>query len=240
MDIIFILLWFTVCSTTHLLFKFKSKDLIHNFDTLNNANKIIWYNKGTASFHAFTLFILTAIYWLNYQDIDSLNSFSRSYEIFCVNIMLGYLIYDTIFELFLSTSLSITTLLHHFLGIVSLSCSIYYSCDICFRLHMIIFVAESSTPFLHISWLMHQLKTSETIIFKCTFLTLIIFFFFSRIILGPYLLIITAYSKEFKHTYPLLYYLNIFIVASFVFLNFYWFYLLIRLSLTPKSKIKNV
>ena len=58
---------------------------------------------------------------------------------------------------------------------------------VCSYYHMMVYVAELSTPFLHASWVMYTLGHTKSLVFKALFMILLITFFFARILWGPYL-----------------------------------------------------
>lgn len=67
-----------------------------------------------------------------------------------------------------------------------------------------------------------------------------ILFLVFRIILGPFLFQLVVTSEILQNEFINLYYLNVFIVGTFVILNMYWFVLLIKIALPKKEKkLKN-
>ncbi len=96
---------------------------------------------------------------------------------------------------------------------------------------MLVYIAEGSTPFLHISWLLHQLKLKDTGGFKLLVAVLLTTFFVCRIILSPYMLwhMITFQERWGEDTF-LLFWGNWLIVFLFGLLNYFWFYKLVSLA----------
>ena len=73
------------------------------------------------------------------------------------DLMVGYLVYDTLSEIFVMNSFDLLMLGHHVLGGAShVACRIANS-GVCSYYHMMVYVAELSTPFLHASWVMYTL-----------------------------------------------------------------------------------
>lgn len=99
-----------------------------------------------------------------------------------------------------------------------------------------IYLAELSTPFLNVSWLLSELNNAPSLLLIIGGL-LILTFFISRVVMGPYLLyhMVTHWSATANEV---LYFTNLFIVAFFILMNFYWFYQLIQRVLGPDKKEK--
>ena len=95
-----------------------------------------------------------------------------------------------------------------------------------------IYIAEVSTPFLHLSWLLKQqvdirrtafAKLSLTVCGICLLLT----FFVGRVLLGPYLF----YSMVLNWTTgpEYLFLMNCGVVLFFILMNMYWFFQLVKI-----------
>ena len=186
-----------------------------------------FYNRITASFHAATLFILTCTYWA--LILRGGNSHHGHLQVFCIDIMLGYIVYDTCHEVSVpftipGLSSDMFTVAHHILGALSLSTAIYFECQECCRYFMLIFLAEASTPLLHFGWLLHLLGSNATNsnAFKLLYIVTMILFFIFRVILGPYVFKEVVLSKNMHSEFPALYFLNTFVVGSYCLLNFKW------------------
>lgn len=83
-----------------------------------------------------TLFALTVYYWIFTNKSEIL-------ENYCVDLMLGYLVYDSTHETFFTQQIGKTTIIHHILGSISLASARYYACREAIKFHMIIFLAEA-------------------------------------------------------------------------------------------------
>ena len=209
---------------------------------IDDDTKRGWYNRAAASTHASTLFILALAYWYaKYTGNVGVSFNSELWSSMCVDIMIAYLIYDTTHECFFTRDFDHLTLAHHILGGCSLASARYYDCTECFALQMVIFLAESSTPFLHIGWLFFKLKFSadNSTVFVGTYVILMILFFVFRVCLGPALTYYTFQNVEMRENFFGLYCVNCVVVLIFTLLQFKWFYMLANInSKTKKSKKK--
>jgi hypothetical protein len=144
--------------------------------------------------------------------------------------MMGYLWYDSIFEF--SYSKQTDTLVHHVLGLVSHLSSRLSDNGAAKFYSMVIYFAELSTPFLHLSWLMHQLQMKHSLSFKLCVFLLLVSFLVARVALGPSMI---AHMLRYRHQWGpdtlLLFWGNFSIVSAFAVLNFFWFYKLVRLAI---------
>ncbi len=108
-----------VCYFVQVLSKVVSKKIIPKFDTLTVKQQEVWFNKTVSTFHAVVMFSRAFYYWtsinLEYQLYEQVSL----YEAITIDIMMGYLIYDTIYELAMNPKLDIPTLFHHVIGFVS-------------------------------------------------------------------------------------------------------------------------
>ena len=155
--------------------------------------------------------------------------------------MIAYLIYDTAHECLFTKDFDKFTLGHHILGGFSLVSARYYGCRQCYALQMVIFLAESSTPFLHVGWLFYKLKyTSENSkVFVGIYVILMILFFVFRVCLGPVLTYYTVLNYGMRDEHFHLYCLNCAVVLIFTLLQFKWFFTLVNINnKTKKTKSK--
>ena len=247
-----IAIWSIICVFVHIATNLLTPMLL-KIMLLEISNKDLheWCNRATSSFHAATLFLLSAYYWIVEWDGVSKPISVGRYEFFCLKIMIGYLLYDLSHELILNKSswgdVNVKlTIFHHIIGLISISGIIFYDCGIGAYYNMYVFLAEASTPFLNHSWLLNSLKLSHTLSFKLTAEILLIIFFFCRVILAPVLLYDLIRSAELGlwNNFSVLFRLNVFIVTAFLSLNFYWYKQLISVAikkLGPKrSEVQNV
>lgn len=104
---------------------------------------------------------------------------------------------------------------------------------------MLVLIAEGSTPSLNLSWLLHQLKLTNTVAFQFAVMSLLLLFFLLRVLLGPYMVIhcyINADEWGTDSFHRALFYFNISIIFLFCLLNFYWFYKLIEVAMKANKK----
>lgn len=102
---------------------------------------------------------------------------------------------------------------------------------------MMIYIAELSTPFLNVSWLLNELKNAPALL-NVIGILLVLTFFVARVVLGPYLLyhMITFWNSG----PPALYYVNVAIIIFFILMNYFWFYQLMKKVVSPSpSKSKS-
>lgn len=96
---------------------------------------------------------------------------------------------------------------------------------------MMVYIAEGSTPALHMCWLLHKLNMKKSFLFKVFVAWLLLGFFVCRILVSPYMLWHMSQNMDaWGQDNDLLFYLNFSIVFLFAVLNFYWFYKLISLA----------
>lgn len=74
---------------------------------------------------------------------------------------------------------------HHVLGLASHLSSRLSDNEAAHFYSMLVFIAEISTPFLNISWLLHQLKKKN--VYFDVIAGLLIVTFFIRVLVGPYM-----------------------------------------------------
>jgi len=237
------LVWCGVCAAVHWATSVVAPYVLPGFQRVfaKESQQRALFNRGVSMFHAVTMFSLTARYWLTQnRAVAILPGPVSRLEIVAVDIMLGYLYYDIVFELFNTRQMD--SLGHHVLGVVShLSTRLSGNPAASFYT-MLVFIAEGSTPFLNVSWVLHQLQLSHTALFKFTVFLLLLTFFVFRILLGP--LMVTHMLAHRRAWGPdnqgLMFWGNFTIVASFAVLNFYWFYKLVSIAAGKKVKDKRL
>lgn len=82
----------------------------------SKGNKMSFYNRGVSTVHAFVMFFLSLYYWLVLNPKMIIHDMD-AYQTYCLLLMMGYLVYDTMFEL--SASRQAMTIAHHVLGAAS-------------------------------------------------------------------------------------------------------------------------
>lgn len=99
-----------------------SSFIIPKFPHLSSKHQHVWYNKTVSTFHAIVMFSRAAYYWLHINKQMIISEKVSDYEAITIDIMMGYLIYDTIYELSNISQgggLDIPVLLHHGFGFIS-------------------------------------------------------------------------------------------------------------------------
>lgn len=105
------------CFVLHYAVIKLSPVFIRDFKNMNKKNQKVWFNKAVSIIHAITMFLLTMHYWIFMNPTLTLPVFVGEREALCLDIMMGYLWYDSIYEI--STGGQIDTLGHHILGLIS-------------------------------------------------------------------------------------------------------------------------
>jgi hypothetical protein len=106
---------------------------------------------------------------------------------------------------------------------------------------MFIFLAEGSTPFLNITWLLHQLHLQHSVPYKLGIYLLASSFLIFRVILGPVAIVhLLMYSQYWgsSHLDRSMYIGNLIIIVLFTLINFYWFGKLIQIAFKKKKSDK--
>ena len=171
------------------------------------------------------MFSRTVYYWTQLNPSFVIPAKMSDFTCLTNDLMVGYLVYDTLSEIFVMHSFDMLMLGHHVLGGAShIACRMADS-GICSYYHMMVYVAEASTPFLHTSWVMYSLGYTDNVFFKLLFLVLVITFFFARILWGPYMQYsLYMSSSEWFQTEAgaLLYTPNFIILIFFNVINYVW------------------
>jgi hypothetical protein len=230
----------------YLAFKKFAIVLIPRFSTLDNKTKEISYGKLVSAVNALTMIVKTFSFWITQNKFFSIefNSY-RTSEQLTICSMIGYLIYDFIHDISIG-NFEYDITIHHFLGIISHASTLYTGNNSAMFYTMVIYLAETSTPFLNTSWLLHQLKFDNTMLFKICAGLLLVTFFLYRVILAPvvlYHLIIHRQTWGEKTIDKAMFYGNFSIIFLFAILNMFWFYMMISKFLNtffPSKKIVNI
>lgn len=203
-------------------------------------------NRGAAAMHAVSMFSLTLYYW-NY--VNPTMEYSRTvhpYLGMMIDVMNGYMIYDTINEI--STTGEADVILHHVMGLLTHVVARVINSGMSAYFFGMVYIAEASTPLLHFSWLLYHINWANTIIFKTTVLLVVIVFLFCRVLLAPWM-DWKLYESYFE-TEPVgvwwtddeaMYWINVVIMFIFTILNFFWYYKLVATAVKgitkPNSKL---
>ena len=146
------------------------------------------------------------------------------------------MIYDTFVEGILTSPVQPLIIVHHALGLYTHILARLTHNSLLTLLIMMVYLAESSTPFVHLGWLFHQLKMKDTFMFKIFALFALLNFFFFRILWGPYLLYTLWTNMELMEgKYEII--VPCFVsIVGFIFLNMVWFSAMIRIALKSFKK----
>eukprot|EP01031_Cornospumella_fuschlensis_P041801 gene41801-51023_t len=101
---------------------------------------------------------------------------------------------------------------------------------------MMVYLAELSTPFLNLSFLLKEYHCTANLLYTLSGVLLLLTFFVVRILLTPYMLyhFVTHWhpTPADKH----LYILNVGAILFFFGINYLWFYQIVRIVFKKKSK----
>lgn len=225
-------LWCLCLFFIHFCWYLFSENIIPGFSKIESKKqRKAWYNRGVSTVHACVMFSITMYYWTYVNPDFQISSAGHQIEARALDIMMGYLYYDILYESL--TSRQTDALSHHTLGLISHLSSRLSTSKAAAFYSMLVYIAEGSTPFLNVSWLLHLLTLKNTVLFKlCAFL-LIVSFFVCRILLGPFMVQHMIYHREEwgEVGRGALFLGNTAIVSSFAILNFYWFYKLLAVAI---------
>ena len=176
-------------------------------------------------YHTYTYSIIHSLLISVSCTLYLLNFLSKSYNSFCINLSIGYTIYDmTIvinhYDKFDWKGIT----LHHTAMILLLSGRESYFNEVSIGL-----LSEISTVFLNISWILYQSNRTDNIFFKINSITVLIFYFFTRVLNFPYLTYVSIVNYDLHYIFCVM----IFLLSI---LNIYWFKLLILKALSVKNK----
>jgi hypothetical protein len=218
-----------------------SKPCIPGFEQLKKDIRHSWYNRAVSTAHASIMFICAIYYWvyinptMKFSEVNTIHIHQRN----TIDIMMGYIIYDTLIEM--STTRQLDTMLHHILGMISHISTRLSDSDPAAFYTLMVYLAEGSTPFLNISWIYHQLKLHNSLLYTFFTMSLMASFLVTRILVGPYMLNHFFSNKQaWGIDTDILYYGNSLVLLFFVILNFYWYYKLCRLVFMGKSSINKI
>jgi hypothetical protein len=230
-------IWAIICVILYQL-GIHLSELIPRFQSLDQKTRREWHNRFVSILHATVISSSAIYYWVYINPSQLIPEKMSASQCLLVDVMMGYLWYDLIFEVMNGGSFDIVG--HHFIGLIS-----HYSTRLSTNgaagiTTMMVFVAETSTPFLHTSWLLHRLNYRDTLVFQLLAAALLLTFFFCRYILGPYMLyhMFTHRSAwgDDRREVNLFYWMNVVIVAVFAALNVYWFHKLVAVAMPKKKK----
>jgi hypothetical protein len=153
-----------------------------------------------------------------------------------MRLMVGYMLYDMVIELVTPEKLDKLVLVHHVLGLIQHGTTLAHDDGVSAFFTMGVYVAEASTPLLHLSWMLYKIKLGDALIFKATTLLLFLIFFLCRVVLSPillYQLLTHAYLYRDAGRDGMLAF-QVVILVAFVLLNYFWFYKLLEVVILKK------
>ena len=131
----------------------------------------------------------------------------------------------SISEIFVMKNLELLMLGHHVVGLAShVTCRIN-NCGACAYYHMMVYLAELSTPFLHVSWILKSCDMKHTTIFKVCVACLLLLFIVVRLLWGPFMQYDLHIRREhwfISESGKALYWPNVVCVLFFNVANFTW------------------
>lgn len=222
-----------ICVVLHFLCPVLSRLLVPGFPNLPHSQRLQWYNRATSMIHAINMSALTAYYWLQINPNFEFPSHISPYESRLNDIMVGYLIYDILYEAFYSRQEE--TVAHHMLGLIVHIVTRITNSGIATYYLMMVYLAEFSTPLLHATWLLYHLVGTKSTIYRVSQSLLLIIFFLCRVVLGPCMLAHMIHNRKLWGPRGYFCYFNIFVCGLFVALNFKWFYGLVNLAIRPAA-----
>ena len=244
-----------VCGVLHLFAWVTFDKIWKNYRALPAAKRVEGHNRFVSLIHSSLMFALDLHYWQsNHIFTHDKNKVYSSSEKFMIDIMIGYLVYDLIFEMFKgfgeassgkASDLTkvkanrkykgaieqVFIFLHHIAGLSSHISTRLSNNPMCYHYSMLVYLAESSTPTLNITWFLYEMKWDKNIFFSIIAYTTLLSFFVLRVLLSPYLVVhMVYYRADWGDGTFLLFYGNLLIMIIFAALNFVWFAKLVNLS----------
>ena len=239
--------YFALCVIVHAVVNLSTKPIASSLGLAVPAgNQAELHNQVISGCHAALFATLHVYIWLfseskdeEYQDADGIHSLDH----IMLEIMIGYMMYDTSFEVFMmfadkkkAWAAHLQILLHHLMGLVTHAWILRVNSGIAARLMTVIYGADMSTPFLNLSWIMHHFGLSNNKVF--TVVTGLVFIsFLYRLTIGPYVLYCLIVRHKKWTYFPYLYSALCGVASVFSLLNFYWFYKLYQRAANHHKKL---
>ena len=225
--------YFILCLAIHVLAPAISRSFISDFALLPHSVRLSWYNRLVSSLHAVLMSCLAIHYWIWINPEHSFANTVNSYQRSAMDAMIAFLCYDVLYELYFSKSYD--TMMHHILGLAVHLLTRYYDSGASMFYLMVVYLAELSTPLLHLTWLFFQLGRNTTLAFYFLQTLLLFVFLFCRVILGAIMFGHMLLYKRFWGHQVLLYYFCSVVCIIFVVMNLKWFRSLLSLAFKSKS-----
>jgi len=235
------LFWLGFCGFVHVFSSFAWVEVVPQMSKVMSLyDRHEWYNRTVALLHAAIMFLRTVTYWYAINPKMSMDQPLDAFGAMTLDIMMGYLWYDLLVEMAKNRKQP-TTLIHHVIGYISLWAVRASNSGLGLFYFMLVFIAEGSTPVLHVLWLLKKLKLSDWWVFSALAWLLLFTFFTYRVVLGPYTLWhMVAYRDGWKGdpNRHWLFGLLFGIAVVFVIINFYWFFLLYKMAMANAADKK--
>jgi hypothetical protein len=205
------------------------------------------FNQVVSTYHSALFAIIYFYVWLYsgtqdivFNDGDAIYKLDHT----LLQFMIGYLLYDTVFEIKMIISADgrktwsghLQILLHHAMGLLTHGWISHVDSGIAARLMLVIYGAEVSTPFLNVSWMLNHFNMSSGKIFKAVSYMLLVAFTF-RLGIGPYVFYCLFSRMEAWSNTIYLFYTVMIVVGIFSFLNFFWYYRLYQRAMSHNKKL---
>lgn len=219
------------CGLTHLFSPVLSRLAIPHFLHIPHAQRLAWYNRLVSLLHASLMSALVIYYWIAINPSLIINNTITPFQRYCHSMFLGYLAYDICYELVSGKSFDM--LAHHLMGVLVHLITVYFNSGICSFYLMVVYIAELSTPFLHITWLLYNLVDEKNLLFHTCSVLLLTLFFTTRVCLGPYMIIHIVQHRRLWRGQLMSFYFCTLTSIVYVMLNIKWFVALVTLALKP-------
>mmetsp|Transcript_36544 Transcript_36544/g.114513 ORF Transcript_36544/g.114513 Transcript_36544/m.114513 type:complete len:242 (-) Transcript_36544:239-964(-) len=192
-------------------------------------------NRFVSIMHAVIMVAMTMYYWVVINPEMKIPYQEHPFASMQFDFMAGYLSFDSVYVgLVAPGKLDVPTLLHHVFGCASLMAAHWQGDGPSSFYLMLIFLAEWSTPLLHLGIIVKEVtKKTPDAIFGLFALS----FFVCRVLLAPYALWhMFRYRDAWHHDW--LFLVEAGAVTFFLVLNFYWFYKIVQIAAGSGDKNK--
>ncbi len=135
-----------LCGILHLLASVSSASIIPGFSQMSKENQLAWHNKAVSTIHAMVMFYRAIHYSLHVNPSLTVEESVSAYQANTIDIMVGYLFYDTYYEVAFGKSKLM--LGHHVAGLVSHLTTRALSCGPAAFYRLVFIVVNLSTHVL--------------------------------------------------------------------------------------------
>jgi len=190
--------------------------------------------------HALLMASLTLYYWFSINPTFIIPQTLEFYPECVISMMTGYMVYDLFVETLTVEKHDFLILTHHLFGLLSHFLCLTMQDGVSGYFLMLVYIAESTTPFLHASWFLYRLEYQKTMLFKVLSASLLFLWIFARLIASPVIFYHFLKSENEFGEKVSIFFLHRYIMATFVCLNYFWFYKLIKVIVTPSSSSSTI